>query len=213
MKRLVAAVALVLAVVLVAGAALFAANDLSVAGGASGPTPVMPAAPKSPTRAPSPALASFYDQHLQWSGCQSGDQCATLTVPLDYRHPSGRTIGLSLLKVPAADPGSRLGSLVINPGGPGEPGTTFAAAGSQVLGRPLLEHFDVVGFDPRGTGNSSPVDCLSDSQLDQYLSEDPDPTTAAELAAFGAAQHRLATGCSRLSGALAVPRLDRRVRP
>ena len=99
-------------------------------------------------------------------------------MPLDYRHPSGRTIGLSLLKVPAADPGSRLGSLVINPGGPGEPGTTFAAPGSQVLGQPLLDHFDVVGFDPRGTGDSSPVDCLSDSQLDQYLAEDPEPTTA-----------------------------------
>jgi pimeloyl-ACP methyl ester carboxylesterase len=201
-KRLFAAVALVLAVVLVTGAALFAANDPLPGGGAGGPTPVMPAAP-SRTRAPAPALASFYDQHLEWSDCQSGDQCATLTVPLDYRHPSGRTIGLSLLKVPAADPGSRLGSLVINPGGPGEPGTTFAAAGSQVLGRPLLEHFDVVGFDPRGTGDSSPVDCLSDSQLDQYLSENPDPTTAGERSTYRAAQHRMATGCSRLSGALA----------
>ena len=203
MKRFFAAVALVLAVVLVAGAALFAANDLSQAGDAGGPTPVAPAAPPSPTRAPSPALAPFYDQHLQWSDCQGGHQCATLTVPMDYRHPSGRTIGLSLLKLPAADPGSRLGSLVINPGGPGEPGTTFAAAGPQVLGRPLLAHFDVVGFDPRGTGDSSPVDCLSDSQLDQYLAQDPDPTTAGELAEFKAQQHRMATGCSRLSGALA----------
>jgi pimeloyl-ACP methyl ester carboxylesterase len=202
-KRLVAAVALVLAVVLVAGAALFAAHDLSPAGGAGGPTPVMPAAPPSPTRAPSPALASYYGQHLQWSDCQSGDQCAKLTVPLDYRHPAGRTIRLSLLRVPAADPGSRLGSLVINPGGPGVPGTSTAAAGSQVLGQPLLAHFDVVGFDPRGTGDSSPVDCLSDSQLNQYLAEDPDPTTARELAAFRAQQHQMATGCSRLSGALA----------
>jgi pimeloyl-ACP methyl ester carboxylesterase len=203
-KRFVAAVALVLAVVLVAGAALFAAHDLSQAGDAVGPTPVAPAAPPSPTRAPTPALASFYGQHLTWSDCKSGHECATLTVPLDYRHPRGRTIGLSLLKVPAADPASRLGSLVINPGGPGEPGTSFAAAGPQVLGQPLLAHFDVVGFDPRGTGDSSPVDCLSDSQLDQYLAEDPDPTTVPEIAAFRAQQHQMATGCSRLSGALAA---------
>ena len=108
-----------------------------------------------------------------------------------------------MLKVPAADPGSRIGSLVINPGGPGEPGTTYAALGAQAFGQPLLDHFDIVGFDPRGTGDSSPVDCLSDAALDRYLAEDPEPATAGQVVSFRATQHQLATGCSRLSGALA----------
>ena len=64
-----------------------------------------PSAVSSPTRPPTPALASFYGQHLDWSDCHDGDQCAPLTVPLDYRHPSGATITISVLKVPAADPG------------------------------------------------------------------------------------------------------------
>ncbi|MGA8245350.1 MAG: alpha/beta hydrolase, partial [Nocardioides sp.] len=154
--------------------------------------------------APTPAgLAAYYGQKLAWSDCDTGDRCAELTVPLDYRHPSGTTIRLAVLEVPAADPGSRIGSLVINPGGPGEPGTSYAALGAQAFGRPLLDHFDIVGFDPRGTGQSSPVDCLSDAQLNAYLAEDPEPSTPAELATFKASQRALATGCSRLSGALA----------
>ena len=205
MKRLFVAVALVLVVVLATGATLVAAHDAAPIGrgDAGGPTPVKPTATPAPSRPPSPALAPFYGQHLQWSDCQDGDQCASLTVPLDYRHPSGRTIRISVLKVPAADPGSRIGSLVINPGGPGEPGTTYAALGAQAFGQPLLDHFDIVGFDPRGTGDSSPVDCLSDAALDRYLAEDPEPATAGQVVSFRATQHQLATGCSRLSGALA----------
>jgi pimeloyl-ACP methyl ester carboxylesterase len=204
-RRLFVAIALVLAIVLVAGTALVAAIDASPrdAGDAGGPTPVTLSAVPSPTAPPSPALASFYGQHLDWSDCHDGDQCASLTVPLDYRHPSGATIELALLKVPAADPKSRLGSLVINPGGPGEPGTSYAALGAQAFGQPLLDHFDIVGFDPRGTGDSSPVDCLSDGELDRYLGADPEPSTPRELAALRVTQHQLATGCSRLSGALA----------
>lgn len=205
MKRLFVAIALVLAVLLVAGTSLVAAFDASPTDGgdAGGPTPVTPSAVPSPARPPSPALASFYGQHLQWSDCHDGDQCASLTVPLDYRDPSGATIKISVLKVPAADPDTRIGSLVINPGGPGEPGTSYAALGAQAFGQPLLDHFDLVGFDPRGTGDSSSVDCLSDSALDHYLAADPEPSTPGEVVSLRATQHQMATGCSRLSGALA----------
>jgi len=203
-RRLVVAVALVLAFALVAGGALVAALDSSSPGASGGgPTPVTPSATRSPTEPPSPALAPYYSQSLDWSECHDGDQCAKLTVPLDYLRPAGETIDLAVLKVPAADSGSRIGSLVTNPGGPGEPGRSYAPVGAQAFGQPLLDHFDVVGFDPRGTGDSSPVDCLSDAQLDQYLGEDPQPSTAQELVAFRAHQQRMATGCSRLSGALA----------
>ena len=77
------------------------------------------------------------------------------TVPLDYERPGGRTIELAVLRVPALGE-RRSGSLVVNPGGPGAPGTTYAAAAGRVFRAPLLDHFDVVGFDPRGTGASSP---------------------------------------------------------
>jgi pimeloyl-ACP methyl ester carboxylesterase len=200
-KRLSVAVALVLVVVLVASAALLALTQGSHSPAAGGPIAVTPSAGPPATRPPSAALATYYSQTLRWSACDNGDKCAKLTVPLDYQDPSGRTIQLALLEVPAADPGSRIGSLVVNPGGPGEPGTSYAVQGS--FGQPLLDHFDIVGFDPRGTGQSDPVDCLSDSQLDRYLAGDPDPSTPAEVAAFTAAQHRMATGCARLSGPLA----------
>ncbi len=201
MRRLGVAV-LVLAVVLVAGAGILAAVQSSgPSSGGAGPTPVTPTA--SPDLPPVAGLASYYGQKLQWSDCDNGDRCAKLTVPLDYRDPSGTTIQLAVLEVPAADPGARVGSLVINPGGPGEPGTSYAALGAQAFGQPLLDHYDIVGFDPRGTGQSAPVDCLSDADLNTYLAEDPDPSTPAELATFKASQRALATGCSRLSGALA----------
>ena len=121
MKRLVAAITLVVVVVLVAGAALVVTRDSS--GDDAGPTPVAPSGGPPARPADVPDLARFYSQRLDWSACtgsaSEGDQCARLTVPLDYRRPSGPTIEISLLKVPAS--GSRIGSLVVNPGGPGAP--------------------------------------------------------------------------------------------
>jgi pimeloyl-ACP methyl ester carboxylesterase len=200
-KRLVAAVTLVVVVVLVAGLALVVTHDSS---GDAGPTPVAPTGGPPATRPASAELARFYSQHLDWSTCSGsgdeGDRCARLTVPLDYRSPSGRTIDLAVLEVPAS--GSRIGSLVVNPGGPGAPGTSFAAA--RALGEPLLEHFDIVGFDPRGTGGSSPVDCLDDAAMNRYLAGDPTPSTRAEIAAYHRRQRAMAVGCSRRSGELAA---------
>ena len=204
MKRLVAAVTLVVVVVLVAGVALVVTRGSS--GGDAGPTPVALSGGPPATQAPSAALARFYSQHLDWSSCsgsnREGDRCARLTVPLDYRRPGGRTIELAVLQVPAS--GSRIGSLVVNPGGPGAPGTSFAAGRGTWFGDPLLAHFDIVGFDPRGTGDSSPVDCLGDDAMNLFLAGNPAPSTRSEVATYRASQHALVAGCSRLSGALAA---------
>ena len=199
MRRFAVAVTVVVVVVLVAGAGLLVTRTTQA--GSPGPTPVAPSGGPAATRPPSAGLARYYSQHLTWSDCADGDRCARLTVPLDYDDPSGRTLSLAVLEVPAS--GSRIGSLVVNPGGPGAPGTDRAAQGSSAFGRPLLEHFDIVGFDPRGTGDSSPVDCLSDQALDTYLSSDPDPSTPAEVATFREQQLAFARGCPRLSGDLA----------
>ena len=197
-----AAITVVAVLLLVAGVALVvtqrAPSDRPATGG---PTPVVPSGGPPPSRAPSPGLAPFYAQHLDWSAC-GDDRCASLTVPLDYRHPGGRTIRLHVLEVPAS--GSRVGSLVVNPGGPGAAGSAYAAGRGTYFDDAVLEHFDLIGFDPRGTGQSSPVDCLDDRAFNAYLSSDPDPTTPAEVATFRRQQQALARGCASHDPALAA---------
>ena len=115
-------------------------------------------------------------------------------MPVDYAEPEGDSIDLALLRVPATERAQ--GSLVVNPGGPGAPGTDYAAAAGQVFREPLLRAFDIVGFDPRGTGESSPVDCLSDDDLDAYLAGDPDPDDAAEEQQYAADVRAFGAGCA-----------------
>jgi pimeloyl-ACP methyl ester carboxylesterase len=148
--------------------------------------------------APSPELEPFYGQDLDWQSCEGDFECATLEVPLNYSEPDGETIDLALLKVPARDDSQ--GALVVNPGGPGAPGTDYAAAASRVFREPLLRAFDIVGFDPRGTGDSAPVDCLTDDQLDTYLSSDPNPDTEDEELEFARLIREFGSGCAELSG-------------
>jgi pimeloyl-ACP methyl ester carboxylesterase len=148
--------------------------------------------------APSPQLEPFYGQELDWESCEGDFECASLEVPLNYAEPDGQTIDLALLKVPARD--DSLGALVVNPGGPGVPGTDYAAAATRAFREPLLRAFDIVGFDPRGTGDSAPVDCLTDDQLDTYLSSDPNPDTAEEAREFAELIREFGRGCAELSG-------------
>ncbi|MBT2229389.1 alpha/beta hydrolase [Nonomuraea sp. NEAU-A123] len=95
-------------------------------------------------------------------------ECARLKVPLDYRNPKGKQAEIALLRVPARgkDP---IGSLVLNPGGPGFPGTEHAALMAAVWAKsPITERFDLVGFDPRGVGASTPaLDCYTDAERDR----------------------------------------------
>jgi pimeloyl-ACP methyl ester carboxylesterase len=141
------------------------------------------------------ALLPFYTQELDWRDCRGGDQCAWLEVPLDYDRPQGRTIRLSVLKVPASDSDQRMGHLLVNPGGPGGSGVDYAAGDSAYFGDEVLAAFDVVGFDPRGVGESTPLDCLSDAELDEFVASDRSPDTPAEVAAGDRLVTRLLQGC------------------
>lgn len=134
-----------------------------------------PIADASTSPAPVPAgLESFYSQKLTWSPCGKGDsvtpakdgayECTTASVPLDYDHPDGTTITLALKRTTAT--GDRLGSLLVNPGGPGGSGVELVDSVKGYFSDHLLEAYDVVGFDPRGVGASTAVDCLSDAELD-----------------------------------------------
>ncbi|WP_410636576.1 alpha/beta hydrolase [Amycolatopsis sp. cmx-4-83] len=153
------------------------------------PAPVAPTTESHPPSGPVPAgLERFYGQSLSWADCapyatsedsrsafQAKDvQCARLTVPLDYAKPAGDTITLGLLRHRASDAGSRIGSLVVNPGGPGASGMV-AAAGlvKPTASTGLGKRFDLVGFDPRGIGASQPaIHCLTDSERDADRADD-----------------------------------------
>ncbi|MEU0496049.1 alpha/beta hydrolase [Mycobacterium sp. NPDC006124] len=113
---------------------------------------------------------------VQWGPCQvvsgGGDaqlpkdaQCGKLTVPVDYAKPDAGTADLALIRFPAT--GEKIGSLMVNPGGPGESGVDAALGMLQSLPPQIRERFDLVGFDPRGIGSSTPaVRCNSDAEAD-----------------------------------------------
>ncbi|WP_028643522.1 alpha/beta hydrolase [Nocardioides sp. URHA0020] len=202
MTRIVALVLVVMLAITGIGVAA-----LAVLGGSDATSPAPPPVPTTTpgpgaTDAPTPALAAYYSQRLAWEPCRSGALCSRLEVPLDYRKPAGRRIALEVLKVPAGDPDKRIGSVVVNPGGPGAAGTDYARSGL-VFSPEVSDAYDVVGFDPRGTGDSDPVDCLSDSDLDAYIAQDPDPDTPAEVATYVGFADELGRGCVERSGELA----------
>ncbi len=205
MKKILVGV-LILALLTTTAWAVAAALDSPGGDPASTPRPAPTSRPSASSgaepdsaSAPSRALERFYAQPLDWESCDDVE-CATLEVPLDYARPSGATIELALLKVPARD--ESRGALVVNPGGPGAPGTDYAAAAGSVFREPLLRAFDIVGFDPRGTGESAPIDCLGDDQLDDFLSTDPNPDTVPEEQEFAALVRDFGRGCAELSGDL-----------
>lgn len=144
-------------------------------------------------------LERYYEQQLDWSECPVGE-CASLEVPLDWSAPEGKTIEIAVNRVPAK--GEASGSLVVNPGGPGGSGVDYAAAADQIVGAPIREHFDVVGFDPRGVQRSEPVDCVSDRELDQWMGNDPSPDDAAERAAAVEQSREFGTACKQTTGEL-----------
>lgn len=194
MRRLVLLAAGVLAVVMTAS------GCVASIGGQAAHTPS--AAQKSVAQvAPTgeASLAKFYKQELLWSGCGS-NQCAKLTVPIDYAHPGGVTIQLSLLKVPSTDPSARIGSLVVNPGGPGGSGVDYAAHAQ--FTDAVRTAYDVVGFDPRGVGTSAPVTCVSARQLDTFLGADPTPSSPAEEQSLANTDESFANDCKANGGPL-----------
>lgn len=116
---------------------------------------------ESADAAPSPSL--------RWEPCYGNLACATLSVPVDDAAPTGETVGLRLLRVAASNPGKRLGSVVVNRGGPGKPMIAELATNlvKYQLGFPtLFERFDVVVFDWRGVGESQPIRATDDAFME-----------------------------------------------
>jgi pimeloyl-ACP methyl ester carboxylesterase len=130
--------------------------------------------------------------------------CATISVPLDYAHPGGRTISVRLLRVHDRADVQRTGALLVNPGGPGGSGIDYTVEFAAAAPDRLLSHFDLIGFDPRGVGASTPIRCLSDHQKDVINAESPDIGTAAGFAEARRIAAEMASACSlRYGNALA----------
>lgn len=127
------------------------------------------------------ALRPFYTQRLVWRSCGNGLQCATASAPLDWARPSaGTPIRLALIRLPAS--GSRLGSLFVNPGGPGASGVDFVRRSATDFFDPALrERYDLVSWDPRGVGASSAVDCEDTAGLDEFLFSDPNEPAGSRI--------------------------------
>lgn len=142
-------------------------------------------------------LESFYEQKLAWESC-GANECSTLEVPISYEDLSVGTIKLALERTKAT--GDRAGSLVVNPGGPGAGGTYLAEQAESYFAEELRAAYDIVGFDPRGTGDSSPVDCLTDDELDAYIAADPDPDTPEEVTEGEENSEEFWSGCEGKSG-------------
>ncbi len=138
-----------------------------------------------------PDLADFYGQELAWVDC--GDaECARLRVPLDYDDPAGGELELAITRVPAR--GERIGTLVVNPGGPGGSAVEYARAADYAVGDAVRDRFDVVGLDPRGVGDS--IECLTDAQIDELAAVDGTPVTRADERVVIEAARMPATGCA-----------------
>ena len=152
--------------------------------------------------APTNDLTDFYTQIVTWEPCKdlSSALCAAIEVPLDYDNPSGPRIDIQLAKLVAKK--DKTASLLFNPGGPGASGITYLAYADQVFSKTLLDNFDIVGFDPRGVGTSSPIDCLSDRALDEFLAFDGTPDNEQEIEQLLVLTKQMAQGCEEISESL-----------
>lgn len=182
--------------------------DASVAGGARGAVlaALLALAACSDQRAAcgDAALAAFCEQSLAWTACgdttPAGMECSTFAVPRDYADPGGPAWTIALGRLPATGPGPALGTIVMNPGGPGNSGLRALRTSGSLYDH-LRTRYDVVSFDPRGIGASTPaIDCLSAELASAIRDQVSRPTTAQQQALADALARAQALDCERELG-------------
>jgi pimeloyl-ACP methyl ester carboxylesterase len=140
---------------------------------------------------------------LSWMDCAGGFQCTSAAVPLDYDDPQGRTVSLAVIRLPAGDPARRIGSLFINPGGPGISAVATVRYAARAIYTPeVLARFDIIGMDPRGVGGSTPVRCYDSGQEEAAFEADYPmfPVDSRENLLFARKAAELAGRCWARSG-------------
>ena len=108
-----------------------------------------------------PTLSTYTSQVLKWRDCGGGLFCTTFKVPMDYTTIDANSFTLHVVKHPATNPSKKIGSLFVNPGGPGGSAVDYASAAELIVSDAINQRYDIVGFDPRGVGKSQPLRCLS----------------------------------------------------
>ncbi|MGW9398130.1 alpha/beta hydrolase [Streptomyces sp. NPDC055642] len=189
------------------GAALLAAAALLIPGCSAGSTTsgtASSAAEEEAAAALAPlpgstpaALARYYEQKPAWRDCGvAGFQCATLKAPLDYAEPGAGDIRLAVARKKATGPGKRLGSLLVNPGGPGGSAIGYLQAYAGI-GYPadVRARYDMVAVDPRGVARSEPVECLDGPEMDAYTRTDITPDDEKETGKLVSSYKKFAEGC------------------
>ncbi|WP_224278620.1 alpha/beta hydrolase [Streptomyces sp. LS1784] len=191
-------------------------DSAAAADAAAGATPLEPL----PAAVPA-ALAPYYAQRLAWQPCDSGFECTTFRVPLDYDHPGDGDLTLAAARAAAEPSGSgsgssaspsgavppsdsqgpRLGSLLLNPGGPGGSAIEYLEAAARTYDRGVRARYDLVGLDPRGVGRSNPVSCLSGDRMDAYTAVGLPPGDQHGIDALITADKEFAEGCRKQAGA------------
>ena len=139
-------------------------------------------------------LDGYYAQQLEWSECSDGFECSSFSAPIDYANPADGAMQISVIRKLAT--GTALGSLVLNPGGPGGSGIEYTTYAEYVVSDTLRENFDIVGFDPRGVGFSTPVECLDDEQTEEYIALDGSPDDQTEIDQAQAMSELFAQSCA-----------------
>lgn len=180
---------------LLAAAACSPSPQVTSRGASSG------ASSTTPTTMPAVAPA-------EWDVCDdkeltdAGVECATVTVPLDYDDPTGTTIDIAIVRRPAD--GQKIGSLLVNPGGPGGSGIDLVARQFAPLATAqyaaIADRFDIVGFDPRGVDRSNGIHCVDDATVERFAYLDGTPDTPEEEQLLADKQQAFANGCSSAYG-------------
>lgn len=142
-----------------------------------------------------------WSSDIEWTACGNGIQCGSFDVPLDYSAPDEGVFTLPIVKHVATATNSRIGSLLINPGGPGGAALDFARYADSIFSETLLERFDIVAWDPRGVGGSVPsIDCVD--SMDDYFALDPSPDDENETEDLLSGARAFVDGCRERSGAI-----------
>jgi pimeloyl-ACP methyl ester carboxylesterase len=156
------------------------------------PTVTAPAATATLPPAPDPAA-------IMWTACGSF-QCGKLSVPLNYADPNGQQIELAMIRLPARSGALRIGSLLVNFGGPGGSGVDYLPGFQGTVPSEIRDRFDLVSFDPRGVGQSAPIAC--NDNIQQVLGLDPTPDSPEEWTEVDQVSKDLADLCAQRNAEL-----------
>jgi pimeloyl-ACP methyl ester carboxylesterase len=152
----------------------------------------------APAQATAEPLAKYYGQRLDWQPCAGnpGFECAAFDVPRDYTRPAAGDFRLPVIKKQAGDPAHRIGSLILDPGGPGDSGLVDLPGDVASMGASVQADFDVVSWDRRGIEGSDPtLTCGNTAAIDAFTHLDPAPSTPQGVAALVAAGRTFTTAC------------------